>query len=314
VPEPSSQSTPPSPVGNRALEFDSIFVLELLGSRDRKTGRELFDSTIDPLGKKHSISTGYVEVSSKEKFVPDLWAIHRECKRCRLSPIIHIESHGKNTGLIAPDGDILPWDALVPALRAINETSAMNLLVTLAACHGLGMVRVLSPLEPAPVWGLFGPNEQVHEPEVARGYRAFYETLLGTLDFYAAQQALQASDMWAPETWVTRSAEFFFAMVYGHYLETSRRPGERAKRERSLVAKLRRRARKNHGQRVSRQALRSLVADEETHFRGLRQTFLMLDLFPHNAPRFTLDRDGCLQLWERQRDAFEHFEDDNTPG
>jgi hypothetical protein len=294
----------------RALEFDSIFVLEFLSPpADRRTGRELFDSTIEPLGQTQGLSTGYVAVSSEEMLVPDLWAIHRRCSQHRLSPIIHIESHGTRSGLAAPDGSLIPWEALVPPLRAINAACEMNLLVTLAACHGMAMVRALSPLEPAPVWGLFGPNIQVHESEIVQGYQIFFKTLLATLDFGAAHQALQTGGVWVPDAWFARSAEFFFAMVYGHYVETRRRPGERADRERRLVARLRRRARKGHGPQLSktraRQAIRSALADEEGHFQRLRAPFLMLDLFPHNASRFTLDLAGCMQIWERQRAAFE---------
>jgi hypothetical protein len=311
VPNNPTKPAASSAVPDRALEFDSIFVLELLGPQDRKTGRELFHSTIEPLGRTHGVHTGYVAVSSKETLVPDLWAIHRQCQHHRLSPIIHIESHGTNSGLVAPDGLIIPWEALVPALRAINQTSEMNLVVTLAACHGMEMVRVLSPLEPAPVWGLFGPNEQVHESEVAQGYRTYYETLLNTLDFSAARTALQSA-VWLPDSWIVRSAEFFFAIVYGHYLETIRRSGEQAERERRLVARLRRRARKNPRQPASvgvRTAVRRALADEEGEFQRLRQRFLMLDRFPQNASRFQLNRESCLKLWEQQRNAFESKED-----
>src|SRR6266853_1988798 len=217
---------------DRSVQFDSIFVLELLGPADRKTGDALFRSTIQPRGTAEGIHTAYVPVSSTDRLIPDLWAVSAECKSGGLSPIIHIETHGTKAGAGLDTNHLVPWNALVPPLRAINETSEMNLVVTLAACYGMGMVRGLTPLEPSPMWGLFGPTELVNESEVEKGYQLFFETLLNTLDLNAAVSALKTSGVWLPEAWYFRSAEFFFAMVYGHFLEAYRRPGERAEAER----------------------------------------------------------------------------------
>ncbi len=295
---------------DRSLQFDSIFVVELLGPTDRKTGDALFRSTIQPKGAAERIHTAYVSVSSADRFIPDLWAVAAECKSHRLSPIIHVETHGTKAGLGLDTNSLVPWEALVPPLRAINETSEMNLVVTLAACHGMALVRGLTPLEPSPVWGLFGPNEQIHDVEVQKGYRLFYATLLDTLDLNAAVAALQTG-VWLPDVWNFRSAEFFFAMVYGHFLDAHRRPGERVEAERRLVKKLRRRVRKNPGHHVPsdvRRRIRVGLADEEKHFQRSRQRFFMLDRFPKNADRFLVTRETCLEWWEKQRAAYDLYD------
>ncbi len=292
---------------HRSLQFDSVFVLELLGPSDRKTGDALFRSTIQPKGIAEGIHTTYISVSSTDRLVPDLWGVSAECKRRGLSPIVHIETHGTKAGLGLDTNCIVSWDALVPPLRAINETSEMNLVVTLAACHGMAMVRGLTPLEPAPVWGLFGPNEQIHELEVEKGYRLFYETLLDTLDLNAAVGALQSGGVWVPDAWYFRSAEFFFAMVYGHFLDAHRRPGDRAEAVRRLVKKLRRGARRTPGHRLPKDTRRRIqvgLADEEKHFQRYRRRFFMLDRFPQNAGRFLVTRETCLEWWEKQRAAY----------
>ena len=84
---------------DRSVEFDSIFVLELLGPNDRKTGEALFKSTIGPKGTAVEIHTAYLTVSSTDRLIPELWAVSAECKRRRLSPIIHIETHGTKAGI-----------------------------------------------------------------------------------------------------------------------------------------------------------------------------------------------------------------------
>jgi hypothetical protein len=300
----------------RSITFDSIFILELLHPHDRKTGLSLFQSTIQPKGAAQGTHTAHVTVSSTDRLVPDLWEVSKECTRHGLSPILHIETHGTKVGLgLEPDHPVA-WDALIPPLRAINENSKMNLVVTLAACHGMAMVRALTPLEPSPVWGLFGPNEQVHEREVEDGYQKFYATLLDTLDVSAAVRALQTGGVWLPDAWHTRSAEFFLALVYGHFLDGRRQPGERIMAERRLVAKLRRRARKNRSLTLPtdvRSRIRRQLGEEELHFQRIRRRFLMLDRFPENGSRFPLSREDCLRVWKDQRAAYEAYDAPTKP-
>ena len=139
------------------------------------------------------------------------------------------------------------------------------------------------------------------------------ETLLDTLDVNAAVRALQAKGMWLPEAWHFRSAEFFLALVYGHYLENRRRPGDRSAAERHLVAKLRRRARKD-GRLAPptdvRRQVRRLLGDpeEERHFQRIRRRFLMLDRFGENESRFPVTRDACLRVWSEQRAAYDAYD------
>src|SRR5207245_449889 len=101
---------------------------------------------------------------------------------------------------------------------------------------------------------------------VEDGYHNFYASVLDTLDLNAAVQALKNS-VPSPEAWRVRSAEFFFAMVYGHFLDVHRRPRERKETVRRLVTKLRRRARKNPNLALppdARRRVRETLADEET--------------------------------------------------
>jgi len=296
---------------DRSVSFDSVFILELLGPGDRRTGLSLFQSTIQPRSATHGIHTAHIAVSSTDRLIPDLWEISKECTRRGLSPILHIESHGTKLGLGLDANHPVPWEALVPPLRAINENSKMNLVVTLAACHGMAIVRGLTPLQPSPVWGLFGPNEQVHEKEVEEGYQKFYAALLDTLDLNGAVRALQTGGVWCPEGWHFRSAEFFLALVYGHFLNGRRRPGERAEAERRLVVKLRRRARKNRSLTLPsdvRRRVRRQLGDEERHFQRIRRRFLMLDRLRENELRFPLTRQDCLRVWEEQRVAYEAYD------
>jgi hypothetical protein len=292
---------------DREVTFDSIFILELLGPGDERTGLNLFRTVLEPRGLSHHLHTSHTQLHHHSQVIPSLWNIHAECTRRRLSPILHFETHGTTEGVGLDPSTLVPWDALVPPLRAINLTSEMNLVVTLAACHGLSFVRALNPLEPAPVWAMFGPNEQVFQSEVDAGFGQFYSTLLDTRNLSQAVSALR-SETWLPEAWLLRSAEFFFSVVYGRVLEETSRPGERKSRERRLVTRIRRKARKTPGAVVPddiRRRLREDINDHEAHFRRYKRRFFMIDQFPDIEHRFPLTREDCLKTWAAQRAAYE---------
>jgi len=292
---------------DRHVTFDSVYVLEFLGPLDDQTGLNLFRKVLEPRGLSHNIYTCHIDVHHPTSFVPSLWQVHKECEERHLSPFIHFETHGTSTGLGLDPTTMISWEELVPPLRAINTVSRMNLVVTLAACHGLSFVRALTPLEASPVWAMLGPNEQVFQSEIEKGFATFYGVLLDTLNLSAALTALRA-EVLQPEAWLLRSAEFFFSVVFGHFLEDAARPGDRQARERKLVKKLQRRARKDPNLRLPldiRRRVRDDIADDESHFQRYKKRFLMLNDFPENEKRFPLTRDDCLATWSAQREAYE---------
>jgi hypothetical protein len=292
---------------DREVTFNSVFVVELLGPRDQQTGLNLFRTVLEPRGVRHGLYTSHIQVHEPSIFIPALWDIRDECRRRSLSPFIHFETHGSSEGLGLDLSTLVPWADLVPPLCAINGVSRMNLLVTLAVCHGLSFVKTLTPLEPSPLWGMFGPNQQVFQSDVETGFSSFYGTLLDTLNLSQAVTSLLAK-VSRPDDWLLRSAEFFFAVVYGRVLDETGRPGERIDRERRLIKRLRRAARKRQGTTFPsdmRRRVRNDIADDEGHFQRYKRRFLMLDEFPDNERRFPVTREECLQVWEEQRAAYE---------
>jgi hypothetical protein len=292
---------------DRHVTFDSVFVLEFLGPSDHQTGLNLFRSVLEPRGLTQNLYTSHHQIHHVTELIPTLWQVRDECRRRSLSPFIHFETHGAPEGLGLNTGQLVPWEELVPPLTEINRISRMNLLITLGLCHGLSFVRALDPLAPSPIWGMLGPNEQVFQSEVEAGFASFYTVLLETLNLSRALESLRSA-VSRPDSWLLRSAEFFFAIIYGRVLEETGRPGERKERERRLVKKLQRAARKQAGSGPPaglRRRVRDDIEDHETHFQRYKKRFLMLDAFPETSDRFPVTRDDCLRVWEAQRAAYE---------
>jgi hypothetical protein len=178
-------------------------------------------------------------------------------------------------------------------LVRINEASEMGLIVVLAACHGIHLARTLVPTDRSPVWGFIGPDDQVLPSDITRGFRAFYTTLFSSLDLTAAIRALKNADASNPETWKFQNAELFFAYMFGEYLRLYGSPDQQRRQNEEIMANLIVSDRFSSDQL---RAIRASLGSPADEFGRLKQTFLMLDLFPENAPRFPITRAEAIDL------------------
>src|ERR1700726_99714 len=80
---------------------------------------------------------------------------------CR--PLIYLDMHGSPTdGVeIAAANEMVPWDQVVDALRAINRQTGNNLLVMAAVCFGLYAIKETIITDHTPFYMLIAPEERV---------------------------------------------------------------------------------------------------------------------------------------------------------
>src|SRR5262249_3961098 len=134
--------------------YNTIYVIESLPDGEWKTGTELYNRVIKPgASKEVGLFTSFTSVSDKREFIEALSSIAADCSdNCR-GPLLHIESHGDDDGLVVASGDVVTWRELKPFLTRLNVQCGLNLLVVLAACSGANLVKVLDTRDRAPVWG-----------------------------------------------------------------------------------------------------------------------------------------------------------------
>jgi len=270
----------------RYHNFSAIFIIQCLESRDtNRTGVHLYER-IKPLCDKEAVYLRFFDVDSAQSIIDTLREIARDCEANERAPIVHLETHATATGFGPTDGDQLPWGALIEPLTELNRISQMNLLLTVAACHGFHVVSTLRPGVASPVWGLLGPDEQVMPSDIARGFQAFYAALLTELSVNRAIEALKENDHSWPECWKFQNAELWFAGVFGEVLRQHLELGERGRLETVAIAEWSR-----HGVNIDPQRFRAgRVAgrDWQGAYDATRSKFLMLDSYPENADRFPL--------------------------
>jgi len=93
---------------NRSNVINSIYIIESLPQGDLKTGTELYDNCVYPLGNlKKGLYTRLIQPFSKSDFIAELTLIIYECKNNNRRPILHIESHGCIDGIETASGELI---------------------------------------------------------------------------------------------------------------------------------------------------------------------------------------------------------------
>jgi hypothetical protein len=265
-----------------------------LGVRDTDKTGEALHQYLEPICRQEKVNLGYADVSTATELLAALVDIVEHCREKQTGPMLHIETHAHATGFGPTQSEFLPWSALVAPLTELNRLSRMNLLVTMAACHGLNIVRTLHPSDQSPAWGVLGPDDQVMPSDVRAGFQAFYGTLVRKLDLKLALDELRNADSSWPETWKLQTAELFLAHLFGEYLAKHATDDELQRREEAIIAAL------AHFHVPDSPSLRASIhaayRDDEATFEHFKSRFLMLDIFPTNASRFRVDLTEALRL------------------
>lgn len=281
----------------RTFKFDSIYVIEFLGLDDESTGEALYWNVIRSLAPAVDIRSEFFQVRSREQLLEALRSVSRLCETHGHMPILHIETHGGAQGIESGPNELVAWEDLKPILVHINELTRVSLLVTLAACHGLQLGKILSTTERAPLWALIGPDHQVFPSDVTRGFAAFYREFLTSLDLNAALSALRDADRSNPSTWKVQNAEVFLAYLFGEFLIQGNNPHRLRQHEDEAIAMM---LRKGPISRVHvremREKLRPVIGNFRADFDRMKTRFLMLDLFPENRTRFPLTYEQAVKL------------------
>jgi len=204
-------------------------------------------------------------------------------------PLIHIECHGLESGLILANGDHLPYEELASALRKLNHLTRNNLFVVVSACFGAYLMDTIQLGSSTPVWGLSGPLKPIAADRLKLGYYAFYSSLLKTLDTNAACEEMNAALLPYGERIQFVSSALLFMLGFRYYLADH--CNENAVRER--VADILSRA-LNGGMHpslydwVKKHAFSELGTHERqlAYFETLKTKFFLADIYPENAKRF----------------------------
>ncbi|MDD4309689.1 MAG: hypothetical protein PHO32_04870 [Candidatus Cloacimonetes bacterium] len=176
------------------LSFDKLHIIQWLGSTDRKTGKELFN-TLQASGDIDHNLVEFVDIADKSELLSVLDNLIISCRDKDSIPLIHIETHGNDSGIgtsVNPNQFIEHTD-LLEVLRELNVQTKFNLFIVMAACFGSKLVKIIKDtlLKPSPFWGVMGPIKETYDDYIYRGYCAFYKSFFKTYNINESMKVMK---------------------------------------------------------------------------------------------------------------------------
>ncbi len=213
----------------------------------------------------------------------------RQASEMPWAPVVQLEIHGTSSksGLVVASGEFIAWQRFAAELRELNVATRNSLLVVLGVCSGLYLstAAAVSPFEPAPFYGLIGPDRSVNSFVMYHGFLAFYRELLSSGDIAKAVDQLRLRNL--PEYSGLDTAMLFRRgmEVYDRTLLQGEGLARRVKKVMRKVppSEIARYGGRNKARKAFAQKLRDISALERD---GYYQHFIMADIYPENAQRF----------------------------
>lgn len=209
-----------------SLAASNVWIIQWLREADSTAGREADRQTGAELHQWMEIRRpGWAHLVICRSRAGVIAAIERAtfvANRRKLRPILHIETHGCETGIEGTDGkggvEQIEWVELRAGFARLNAVTGFNLLVFMAACTGFAGIGALLEFDQAPALALVGCDGAISERQLLDGAKEFYRRLLAndsTLHEMAAEASREAGDdIWfEPELFPTLARESLIAMI-----------------------------------------------------------------------------------------------------
>lgn len=283
------------------LSIGVIHIVESLPRQDLKTGAWLRDELSGLIAAGNEpLPLHYQTARTKRHLMSALR--HIEDEAAARAPILHLETHGVEGGIMLASGEHVSWAELKGPLTGINIACHLNLLVFMAACDGEALASTVVAHEPAPVWGLIGPRDTVEWSAIASANTAFYQTLVSTGDGVQAVDAMRAATGGDESPFHFYSAQWFFQQVMQAYFEGPGSDAGIAVRRQQFLQDFDATAERDGLSPEQRELAAPLVAagfdasirDRQGFFDKYRRSFFLEDLCPENATRFGVSLEECL--------------------
>lgn len=232
----------------------AVVVIQSLRDDDNPTGLwlyELIEGLARPYGP--NLTTHYKTAQRADQLEFLLQELAGYVALSGRAPILHLECHGHPDGIQLADGSGMSWGRLKPLLTDINLASKMNMLFTMASCHGGYFAAECRYDEPVPFAYVIGPGNKIAEGALYHLTDGFYSELFKSWD---VTKALTAGGGGREDiSYFSMSAVGIFRLAL-----TARIKG--TDRARRII--------------------------EEPIFDQLKRKFFALDQFPENASRFAI--------------------------
>lgn len=270
--------------------FNKIWVIESLPEGDLKTGTALVEGQLEEAKRAYpELAVAFEQPKTKLELLDVLEKVRADTLLNDNYPMIHFECHGCPDGLGTATNEIITWDELRKILIGINQACRLNLVIVLAACNGVHLIKTATKMDRAPFWAIIGPEVEVTAGDIMISFREFYKTFFETMNGDKAIDALNKGVARPDRTYHFLSAVGLFIKAYTKYYSkycTGKRFRERA--EDLITEAMKNPDVRSRGVKWVRSQVKSALADKDVNFNKLKNRFFFIDCFPENKERFPL--------------------------
>ncbi|HMP72227.1 MAG TPA: hypothetical protein PKE55_03095 [Kiritimatiellia bacterium] len=272
----------------KAAYYNQVIILQSLS--EGKTGRLLYDElNLLTIFTNGTVTAELVDVDDSTALFACINKITTDVYSGICKPLLHIETHGATdqSGLILSSNEFVSWSQLKEPLAALNDATQMNLIISISACYGAGLVDILHPTDRSPCWALVGPLHSMPAKELLRDYTSFFDELMHTQNGGKALQRLNRGNTGNDTLYYFTTAEMFFEEIWTDYIGDNCSDNSLNQRALEII-----RLAKEAGSPVVptideyKKRLWDLQPDI---FRKQFEHFVFLDKHPQNRERFSMD-------------------------
>jgi hypothetical protein len=168
----------------RRFTFSTIIVIESIAQDETATGKSLYEDLIRRKTYQNPVlKAEYYAVENKETLKKLMHRILIRCQTERIHPLLHLEVHGSQDGLVLTSGEPVDWSELAQMFRQINIVIRNNLFVSMVTCYAARLFGEAHPDQPAPYFGFIGSWDKVYEGYFEEDFYDFFDYLLSSSDF-----------------------------------------------------------------------------------------------------------------------------------
>ncbi|OAN93373.1 hypothetical protein A8B84_20020 [Marinobacter sp. EhC06] len=278
--------------------LNKVIVIESLTEGELKTGSRLFEDRLMHLDSyDENLSAEFFSVEDADSFINCLRTISQRIPKENIVPIIHIECHGDEDGLMLADGSHLPWNRFRNELIKINFASRLNALIVVGACGGANLIGSATQMDGAPFFGVIGVKEEVKAGDLENRFRDFYSALFEAKDGDVAMDALNKGigDN-EPRFGFIGARALFEAGFRSYYWKFCRGKGKRERIEFLVSRFLQNPEIKSRGIKYARSKVKEQLSKPEDDFEFFRKRFFFTDQLPEVLERFPMEFEDVIRV------------------
>jgi len=268
------------------INVNEIVVIESLPAKDTlRTGEDLYQNLLSA----DALPVRLIQASSALDLSRSIAELTKLARQAQWVPVIHLEIHGAadKSGLVVASGEFIPWETFAAWIRGLNIATKNSVLVVLGVCSGLYLstAAAVNPFEPAPFYGVIGPDRTINPFVMYHGFLAFYRELLTSVDIAKAVDALRSHSL--PEYSGLDTAMLFRRGMARYDKTQLAGPGLTRRVKKGLrkvpAGEITRLGGRNKARMFFAAKVREVSAAKRDQFY---EHFIMADVYPENAERF----------------------------